>query len=103
MPEWLGRRPFRTRPPFCRRGDRVKPRDFINLVGGAAGGWRPPVGARPPAGLGWVAAVAPGPEGNPSYPRRKGARSAWDFVRLVAPQRRHGDVSGRGERAGGDR
>src|SRR5215475_4270305 len=47
-----------------------------------------------------AAGVAPGPEGNPSYPRRKGARSASDFVRLIAPQMRHGHASGRGERAG---
>src|SRR6266542_2723206 len=64
----------------------------------AAGGERAAAG-----GLRAAADVPPGPEGNPPYRRRKGVRSASDFVRLIAPQRRHGDAGGRGERAGGDR
>src|SRR6266403_406892 len=46
-----------------------------------------------------VAGVAPSPEGNRARRSPKGARGGSDFDRLLARERRHGEVGGRGERA----
>src|SRR5262249_11871635 len=86
---------------------------FIALLSGVSGATACPLAAgRPPPGGGRAAAgglrtaatgVAPLPEDNRPHRRRKGARGVSDFVRLLARERRHVDVGGRGERAGGDR